>query len=149
MRSRFAPISPGAPVRRHDNTRVDLPLTRWSANPVLFGLAVGIIAGPPGLHLLEPHVVEDSGLIESVSEIVLLVVLFCVGLRLRVPFEWHLWRMPLRLATLTMLATATLAAAAAHVLFDMNVLEALLLAAVLAPPDALLASDIHFPPQPT
>ena len=132
-------------MRRQDNTRADLPLTRWSANPVLFGLAVGIIAGPPGLHLLEPHVVEDSGLIESVSEIVLLVSLFCVGLRLRVPFEWRLWRMPLRLATLTMLATATFAAAAAHVLFDMNLLEALLLGAVLAPTDAVLASDIHVP----
>jgi NhaP-type Na+/H+ or K+/H+ antiporter len=132
-------------VRRQDNTRADLPLTRWSANPVLWGLAVGILAGPPGLRLLEPHAVEDSGLVESVSELVLLVSLFCVGLRLRVPFEWHLWRTPLRLATLTMLATATLAAAAAHVLFDMNLLEALLLGAVLAPTDAVLASDIHVP----
>jgi NhaP-type Na+/H+ or K+/H+ antiporter len=132
-------------VRRQDNTRAELPLTRWSAAPVLLGLAVGMLAGPPGLRLLEPHPVEDSGLIESVSEVVLLVSLFCVGLRLRVPFEWQLWRMPLRLATLTMLATASLAAAVAHVLFDMNLVEALLLGAVLAPTDAVLASDIHVP----
>jgi NhaP-type Na+/H+ or K+/H+ antiporter len=95
--------------------------------------------------LLEPHVVEDSGQLESISEIVLLVALFCAGLRLRVPFEWHFWRMPLRLASLTMLATATLAAAAAHVLFGMNLVEALLLGVVLAPTDAVLASDIHVP----
>ncbi len=101
--------------------------------------------GPAGLHLLEPHVVEDSGLVESMSEIVLLVALFCAGLRLRVPFEWHFWRIPLRLASLTMLATATLAAAGAHVLFGMNLPEALLLGVVLAPTDAVLASDMHVP----
>lgn len=104
-----------------------------------------MLLGPAGLHLIESHVVEDSGQIESVSEIVLLVSLFCAGLRLRAPFEWHFWRLPLRLASLTMLATATLAAAAAHVLFGMNVVEALLLGVVLAPTDAVLASDIHAP----
>jgi sodium/hydrogen antiporter len=106
---------------------------------------VGLLIGPAGLHLLEPHVVEDSGLVESMSEVMLLVALFCVGLRLRVPFEWHFWRIPLRLASLTMLATATLAAAAAHVLFGMNLVEALLLGVVLAPTDAVLASDMHVP----
>jgi sodium/hydrogen antiporter len=104
-----------------------------------------VLIGPAGLHLLEPHIVEDSGQVESVSEIILLVSLFCAGLRLRAPFEWHFWRMPLRLASLTMLATATLAAAAAHVLFGMSLVEALLLGVVLAPTDAVLASDIHVP----
>jgi sodium/hydrogen antiporter len=132
-------------VRRQDNARADLPLTRWSAYPILLGLGVGILVGPAGLHLLEPHVVEDSGLVESLSETLLLVTLFCVGLRLRVPFVWHFWRIPLRLATLTMFATATLAAAAAHVLFGMSLVAALLLGAVLAPTDAVLASDIHVP----
>jgi sodium/hydrogen antiporter len=120
-------------------------LTRWSAAPILLGLGLGLLIGPSGLHLLEPHVVEDSGLIESVSELALLVALFCAGLRLRVPFEWQFWRIPLRLASLTMLATATLAAAAAHVLFGMNLVEALLLGVVLAPTDSVLASDIHVP----
>jgi sodium/hydrogen antiporter len=132
-------------VRRQDNTKTDLPLTRWSAHPVFLGLGVGLLAGPAGLHLLEPQVVEDSGLVESLSEFVLLVALFCAGLRLRVPFEWHFWRIPVRLATLTMLATATLAAAAAHVLFGMDLVAALLLGVVLAPTDAVLASDIHVP----
>jgi len=100
-----------------------------------------------GLRLLDPHIVEDGGLIESVAEAALVASLFCVGLRLRTPFEWRSWRMPLRMSTLTMLVTATLAAAAAHILFDMSVVEALLLGAVLAPTDAVLASDIHAPPE--
>jgi sodium/hydrogen antiporter len=132
-------------VRRQDHTKTDLPLTRWSAHPVLIGLGIGVLAGPAGLHLLEPHVIEDSGLVESVSEIVLLVALFCVGLRLRVPFEWHFWRTPVRLAILTLIATAVLAAAAAHVLFGMDLVAAVLLGVILAPTDAVLASDIHAP----
>ena len=132
-------------MRRQDNTKADLPLTRWSAHPILLGLGIGVLAGPAGLHLLEPHVVEDSGLVETVGEVVLLVALFCAGLRLRSPFEWHFWRLPVRLATLTMLATVTLAAAAAHVLFGMDLVAALLLGAILAPTDAVLASDIHAP----
>jgi NhaP-type Na+/H+ or K+/H+ antiporter len=132
-------------VRRQDHTKPDLPLTRWSAHPVLIGLGIGVLSGPAGLHLLEPHVVEDSGLVESLSEIVLVVALFCVGLRLRVPFEWHFWRAPVRLATLTSVATGTLAAAAAHVLFGMDLLPAVLLGVILAPTDAVLASDIHVP----
>ena len=132
-------------MRRQDNTKTDLPLTRWSPYPILLGLGVGVLAGPAGFHLIEPHVVEDSGLVESVSEIVLLVALFCAGLRLRVPFEWHFWRVPVRLATLTMLATGSLAAAAAHVLFGMDLVAAVLLGVVVAPTDAVLASDIHVP----
>jgi sodium/hydrogen antiporter len=132
-------------VRRQDNTKTELPLTRWSPYPILLGLGVGVMAGPAGFHLIEPHAVEDSGLVESVSEIVLLVALFCTGLRLRVPFEWHFWRVPVRLATLTMLATGSLAAAAAHVLFGMDLVAAVLLGVVVAPTDAVLASAIHVP----
>jgi NhaP-type Na+/H+ or K+/H+ antiporter len=112
---------------------------------VFVGLAVGAVVGPAGLRLLEPHVLEDSELVESVSQLALLVSLFCVGLRLRVPLEWHCWRMPLRLSTVSFLVLATLAAALAHVLFDVSFSQALLLGAVLGPTDAVLASDIHVP----
>ena len=133
-------------VRRQDNnTRTEFPLTRWSLSPVILGLVVGALAGPVGLRLLEPHIPEDTGLIESVSQVALLLSLFCVGLRLRVPFEWRAWRMSVRLCTVTLLATALLAGALAHVLFDFGLIEALLLGIVLAPTDAVLASDIHVP----
>ena len=132
-------------MRRQDNIRAEFPLTRWSTSPAIFGLVIGVLVGPLGLKLLEPHVVEDGGLIESVSEIALLACLFCVGLRLRVPFEWRFWGLPLRLSTVAMLATATLTAAAAHILFDMSLSEALLLGVILAPTDAVLASDMYAP----
>ncbi len=140
MRQR-APVA----VRRHDNTRVEFPLARWSASPVIVGLAVGALVGPAGLRLLEANVLEDSELVETLGQLALLITLFCVGLRLRVPFEWRCWRIPLRLASVSMIVFATLAAAVAHVLFDMSFMQALLLGAVLGPTDAVLASDIHVP----
>jgi sodium/hydrogen antiporter len=133
-------------VRRQDHhTRTELPLTRWSTTPIILGLAVGVLLGPIGLRVLAPHIPEDSGLIESVSQVALLVSLFCVGLRLRIPFEWASWRLAVRLSSVTFLATLLLAGAVAHLLFDFSFLNALILGIVLAPTDAVLASDIHVP----
>jgi NhaP-type Na+/H+ or K+/H+ antiporter len=133
-------------VRSQDNnTRPEFPLTRWSPSPILLGLTVGVLAGPLGARVLEPHIPEDSALIESVSQIALLVSLFCVGLRLRIPLEWAPWRLAVRLASITLTATAILAGSVAHVLFDFRLTEALLLGIVLCPTDAVLASDIYAP----
>ncbi|MDB6156399.1 MAG: sodium/hydrogen exchanger family protein [Gammaproteobacteria bacterium] len=85
---------------------------------------------------------EDGALIETVSEIALLTCLFCLGLRLRMPIEWRTWRIPLRLSTLATLATIALAAAAAHLMFDLSLAESLLLGAIIAPTDSVLASDV-------
>jgi NhaP-type Na+/H+ or K+/H+ antiporter len=85
---------------------------------------------------------EDGALIETISEIALLTCLFCLGLRLRMPIEWRTWRLPLRLSTLATLATIALAAAAAHLMFDISLAESLLLGAIIAPTDSVLASDV-------
>jgi NhaP-type Na+/H+ or K+/H+ antiporter len=106
---------------------------------------VGALAGPLGLKLLEPRLPEDSGPIESFSQIALLITLFCVGLRLRIPFEWRPWQLPLRLAAVTLVGTALLAACIGHLLLDFGLMAALLLGIVLAPTDAVLACDIHAP----
>jgi NhaP-type Na+/H+ or K+/H+ antiporter len=132
-------------VRKQVNTRTESPLTRWSTSPVMVGIGVGLLAGPLGLRLIEPQLVEDGPLIQSVSEAVLLVSLFCAGLRLRAPFEWTPWRAPLQLASLATVCAALLSAAAAYVIFGMSLLQALLLAVILAPTDAALASDAYAP----
>jgi len=96
-----------------------------------------------GLRLVQPQLAEDSALIQSVSEAVLLTCLFCVGLRLRAPFEWAPWRAPLQLASLTTVCAALLSAGAAYLIFGMSLLQSVLLAVILAPTDAVLASDAH------
>ena len=121
--------------------RIDFALTRRPAHAAVVALALGVLLGPLGLHLLRPQLMEDGALIETLSEIALLTCLFCLGLRLRMPIEWRTWRTPLRLSLLTTLATVALAAAAAHLMFDMSLAESLLLGAVIAPTDSVLASD--------
>ena len=131
------------PVRKQVNTRTEFPLTRWSTSPVILGIGVGLLAGPLGLKLIEPQLAEDGALIQSMSEAVLLICLFCAGLRLRAPLDWAPWRTPVRLVSLTMVSAALLSAGAAHLIFGMSLLQSLLLAVVLAPTDAVLASDAH------
>jgi NhaP-type Na+/H+ or K+/H+ antiporter len=128
-------------VRKQVNTRTEFPLTRWSTSPVIVGIGVGLLAGPLGLKLISPQLPEDGALIQSLSETVLLISLFCVGLRLRAPLDWVPWRAPLQLASLTTISAALLSAAAAYLIFGMSLLPSLLLAVVLAPTDAVLASD--------
>jgi sodium/hydrogen antiporter len=131
------------PVRKQVHTRTDFPLTRWSTSPVILGIGVGLLAGPLGLKLIEPQLAEDGALIQSLSEAVLLVCLFCTGLRLRAPLQWAPWRAPLQLASLTTVSAALLSAGAAYLIFGMSLLQALLLAVILAPTDAVLAADTH------
>src|SRR5512146_2013971 len=131
------------PVHKQVNTRTESPLTRWSTSPVILGIGVGLLAGPQGLKLIEPQLADDGALIQSLSEAVLLICLFCAGLRLRAPLAWAPWRAPLQLASLTTVTAALLSAGAAYLIFGMSLLQALLLAVVLAPTDAVLASDAH------
>src|SRR5579863_1555280 len=115
------------PVHKQVNTRAEFPLTRWSTSPVIVGIGVGLLVGPLGLRLIEPQLYEDGALIQSLSEAVLLVCLFCAGLRLRAPLERAPWRAPLQLASLTTVSAALLSAGAAYLIFGMSLLQASLL----------------------
>jgi len=115
--------------------------SRWRVSPALLALALGLTLGRPGLALIQPQLSEDGGQVESVCQIALLTSLFCMSLRLQAPFEWRRWRAPLRLSSLGLLSGWALAAAAAKALFDVSLLQALLIASVLAPTDAVLAAD--------
>jgi NhaP-type Na+/H+ or K+/H+ antiporter len=122
--------------------RLEFALIRRPALAAVVALGAGVLLGPLGLRLLRPQLLDDGAPIESITEIALLICLFCVGLRLRVPMKWSNWRIPLRLSTLTTLATAAMAAAAAHLMFDMDLPEALLLGTILAPTDSILAGEV-------
>jgi NhaP-type Na+/H+ or K+/H+ antiporter len=80
---------------------------------------------------------------EGLTEIAVLITLFAVGLRLKVPFRWSAWRLPVRLATVGMVLTTALIALAGWALLGLPPAAALLLGAVLAPTDPVLASDVQ------
>ncbi len=115
--------------------------SRWRVSPAVLALGLGLVIGRPGMALIQPQLSEDGAQVETVCQVALLTSLFCASLRLQAPFEWARWRVPVRLSTLSLLSGWALSAAAAKALFDVSILQALLIATVLAPTDAVLALE--------
>lgn len=106
-------------------------------------LAVGVAFGPLGLGLLRLHPLTATVLLEHVAEIAVIISLFTSGLKLRTPVGDRLWRVPVMLATVAMLLTVGLVAAAGVWGLGLPLGAAVLLGAVLAPTDPVLASDVQ------
>jgi sodium/hydrogen antiporter len=130
-------------------------LQRLPLSTSLLYLATGYAVGPAGLGLLDLDPLRSSALLERITEVALIVSLFTAGLKLRLPlttpargaFPWPrlhpAWRPALRLATLPMVITAALVAGSAWWLFGLPLGAAVLLGAILAPTDPVLASDVQ------
>ncbi|OXI15644.1 cation:proton antiporter [Burkholderia sp. AU15512] len=106
-------------------------------------LVLGVVLGPAGAGLLDLDLERDARLLREIVEIALLVSLFAIGLRLRVPLTDRLWRVPCRLGLLAMGLTVPLLAACAMLALGLDWGPALLLAAILAPTDPVLAHDVQ------
>jgi sodium/hydrogen antiporter len=103
------------------------------------GWGAGALLGAPDAAAIESQV----GWLLVAVELAVLVSLLAVGLRLRMPPALRLWRVAGVLAGPGMVATVVLGAAAALWLLDLPWPLALLLAAVLAPTDPVLASEVQ------
>jgi NhaP-type Na+/H+ or K+/H+ antiporter len=115
-----------------------LPVT----TPMLY-LAGGVLLGPVGLGLLILGPVENAGLLERVAEIVVIISLFAAGLKLRAPLTERRWVVPVTLAIVSMTLTVGLIAVVGWLLLGLPLGAAVLLGAVLAPTDPVLASDVQ------
>ncbi len=105
-------------------------------------LAVGVGLGPAGLALLSPNPLLHSHALQRAAEVVVLISLFAVGLKLGLPLSDKRWRLPLRLASLSMLVTIALVSVIGVVGLDLSWGAAILLAAIVAPTDPVLAYGI-------
>lgn len=115
-----------------------LPLTTG-----MLYLAVGLALGPLGLGLFALDPVEHAELLERVSEVVVIVSLFAAGLKLRAPLTERRWVVPVALAFGSMSITVGLIALVGWLLIGLSPGAAVLLGAVLAPTDPVLASDVQ------
>ena len=109
----------------------------------IFYLAIGLLLGPGALGVLSWDIVRDARLFERVTEIAVLVSLFTVGLNMRRSATDRMWFLPVRLATVTMVITIAAIAAAGVFVMGLPLGAAVLLGAVLAPTDPVLASDVQ------
>lgn len=118
-------------------------LDRLPVSLAMIYLLVGFVLGPAVSNALELHPMRHLELLGSITEIALLIALFTVGIKVRVPVgDWR-WAVPLRLATLSMVITIGAVAAAGTWLLGLAPALALVLGAVLAPTDPVLASDVQ------
>jgi sodium/hydrogen antiporter len=118
-------------------------LERLPVSAAIIYLTIGIVLGPYGLNLLTLDPMVNSKELEVVAEIAVLISLFTVGLKLRVSVFDRAWRLPLRLASWTMVLTIALIAVTSMSMLSLGLGEALLLGAILAPTDPVLASDVQ------
>ena len=118
-------------------------LRRLPLSTGMLYLAAGAILGPAGFGLMAPDPLEQSALLERAAEVAVLISLFAIGLKLGLPLSDWRWRLAVRLATLSMIVTVGLVALVAHVALGLSLGAAVLLAAIVAPTDPVLASDVQ------
>jgi len=118
-------------------------LQRLPLTTSLFYLVVGFCLGPMGFGLIRLDPLDHASLLERLAEGAVLVSLFSAGLKLRTPLTDRRWLAPVRLASLSMLLTVGLIALAGVYGLGLSWGAAILIGAILAPTDPVLASDVQ------
>lgn len=93
--------------------------------------------------LLSPDPLTYTVILERVTELAVLISLFAVGLKLGLPLSDKGWRLPVRLAIVSITITVALIAAIGVLGLGLSLGAAVLLGAILAPTDPVLASDVQ------
>jgi NhaP-type Na+/H+ or K+/H+ antiporter len=105
-------------------------------------LLLGVVLGPRVLHWLDFSVRSDTSWFQSLTQVAVIVSLFVGGLKLRLPFRAKAWRTVPWLVGPIMLLTIVGLTLFAHAWLHMDAAFALLLGAILAPTDPVLASAV-------
>ncbi len=118
-------------------------LKRLPVTPAIIYLAVGLLVGPTVLNLFHFNPLKQSALLEVLTEVVVLISLFSAGVKMPVPVSLARWRTPILLATVSMTISIGLVAAFAYYLLGLPLGAGVLLGAILAPTDPVLATDVQ------
>ena len=121
-------------------------LARLPTSSAMIYLAAGFALGPAGLAVITPDPTRYAPGLELAAEVAVLISLFSVGLRMGIPLRDRRWWLPLRLAFVSMALTVGLIAAVGVWGLGMSLGAAVLLGAILAPTDPVLASGLQAEP---
>lgn len=115
----------------------DLPLSQ-----PLVALAVGVVAGPVGLGLVEiPHH-EHAHVVRTAAHLVLALSLIAAALRFPVPAYARRWRQLALLLTVVLVGMTAIGTGVAAVTLGVPLAGAALLGAAVAPTDPVLAASV-------
>jgi sodium/hydrogen antiporter len=118
-------------------------LKRLPLTTSLVYMAIGFGLALYGSNIFNLDPLENALLLERLTEIAVIISLFTAGLKLRVPLKDGRWHIPVRLAFGSMIITVGLITLVGVFLLNLPLGVAVLLGAILAPTDPVLASDVQ------
>lgn len=124
-------------------TVISAALRRLPLTTAIIYLAIGYFLGKEFLGFIVVDPIADATMVRLFAEVAAIVSLFTAGLKLRLPLRSPEWKAPLLLATVSMLLTISFLTAFAYFLMDFSLGAAVLMAAILAPTDPVLASSVQ------
>ena len=118
-------------------------ISRLPLSAAMLYLGVGVAISPLGLGLLQLDALKNRVLLERVTEIAVLISLFTAGMKLELPLRDRRWRIPVQLATISMIVTVAAITVLGVYGLGLSLGGSVLLGAILAPTDPVLASDVQ------
>lgn len=116
-------------------------IARLPLSFALIYLIVGILLGPYGINLIQLR--PNAEFLERLTEFVVIVSLFSCGLKMNRHLNLWTWRSTIRLIGFLMPISILAIAAIGHFILNMEWGPAVLLGAILAPTDPVLASEVQ------
>ncbi|MBB5189219.1 NhaP-type Na+/H+ or K+/H+ antiporter [Zhongshania antarctica] len=118
-------------------------IKRFAVTSAMLYLSVGLLVGPTGFELFHFNPLQQSALLEVLTEVVVLISLFSAGVKMPVPVTWARWSQPVLLAFVSMTLSVALVAGFSHYVLGLSLGAAVLMGAILAPTDPVLATDVQ------
>ena len=116
-------------------------IERLPLSYALIYLIVGIILGSYGLGLIDVR--PDTQFLERLTEFVVIISVFGCGLKINRPLKLWAWKSTIRLIGLLMPISIGIVTLLSHYALGLDWGAAVLLGAILAPTDPVLASEVQ------
>lgn len=118
-------------------------IERLPVTTAMLYLAVGFVFGPTLLGSYHFNPLKESGTLELVTELTVLLSLYTAGVKMPGPVSLRRWRTPVLLATVSLAGTIGIMTLFGHYALQLPLGAAILLGAILAPTDPVLATDVQ------
>jgi NhaP-type Na+/H+ or K+/H+ antiporter len=118
-------------------------ISRLPVTPAIIYLVIGFLAGPSVFNVFHFNPLKQSALLEVLTEVVVLISLFAAGVKMPVPVTIDRWRTPVLLASVAMIVSVAMVAAYGYYALGLSLGAAVLLGAIVAPTDPVLATDVQ------
>jgi NhaP-type Na+/H+ or K+/H+ antiporter len=118
-------------------------ISRLPVTSAIVYLIAGLVLGPVALGVFSFDAAKQSVVLETLTEIAVLISLFSAGVKMPVPITYKRWGPSIRLAWVSMSITVGLVAGFCYFILGLPIGAGVLLGAILAPTDPVLATDVQ------